>query len=87
MANQTNLMAELTSIFCTVLGRDDIVLTPETTAADIDEWDSFNHIQIIVNAEQAFGIKFAIADIEGFASVGDLIRLTEEKLSAGNAPL
>ena len=82
MTDEVNIHQELTKIFCTVLGREDIELKAETTAENIDEWDSFNHIQIIVNVEQVFGIKFAIADIEGFKSVGDLIRLTEEKLSA-----
>ena len=81
MVDNMDILAELIKIFCTVLGREDIVLSLETTAEDIEDWDSFNHIQIIVTAEQVFGIKFAIADIEGFASVGDLVRLCEEKLS------
>ena len=63
------------------LNNDNLELSLDTTAADVEEWDSFNHIQIIVSAEQEFGLKFAISDIESFSSIGDLTNLIKSKNS------
>ena len=69
------ILPELTEIFREVLDDDSIVLTRETTAADIPAWDSMNHITIIIAAERRFGMKVRTADIEALHSVGDLVDL------------
>ena len=58
---------------------DDLTVTRETTAADIEEWDSLSHIRLIVAVERAFGVKFSNAEIEGLANVGDLIDTVQAK--------
>jgi acyl carrier protein len=78
---ETEILAQLTEIFEDVLGRRDIVLTRDTTADDIAEWDSFNHINIIVATEMRFGIKFQAAETEELKDVGALIDLIGRKLS------
>ncbi|MHA4875364.1 acyl carrier protein, partial [Enterococcus faecium] len=55
------------------------VITPETTADDVEEWDSLSHIRLIVAVERAFGIKFANAEIESLENVGDLIGAIDKK--------
>ncbi len=73
------ILAELTEIFRTVLDDDGLVLTPETTAADVPAWDSMNHITIVVEAERHFGIKVRTAEIEALRNVGDFVTLIAAK--------
>jgi acyl carrier protein len=73
---------QLTSIFHDLFDDDSIVLTPETTAADIEDWDSFNHINLIVAVEAKFGIKFKTAELDELHNVGHLVHLIEHKLAA-----
>lgn len=81
---QDKIYAELTGIFRDVLDDDTLVLRPDLTADDVEEWDSFNHINLIVAVEQRFGIKFQTAELEGMQNVGHLVSLVEKKLqSAG----
>lgn len=73
---------QLTGIFRDLFDDDALVLTPELTAADVPEWDSFNHINLIVAVEARFKIKFQTAELEGLHSVGGLVDLIEKKLGA-----
>ena len=77
-----DIYARLTEIFRDVFDDDDIVLTPNTTAADIQDWDSFNHINLIVAIETRFGIKFQTAEIESLKNVGDMVAVIERKIGA-----
>jgi acyl carrier protein len=56
----------------------DIDLRSGTTAQDVDGWDSFAHISLILAIEQEFGIRFATADVERMHSVGDLVTFTQQ---------
>jgi len=75
------ITAQITELFREIFSDDDIVLKPETTAADIDGWDSFNHISIIVAVETHFGIKMETREIEGLNNIGTLVATIEKKLS------
>jgi acyl carrier protein len=78
---QTNeIYDRLTNLFRELFADDAIVLTPQTTANDIEGWDSFNHISVIVAVETRFGIKMTTAELEGLANVGALVAAIESKL-------
>jgi acyl carrier protein len=79
------IYTQLTEIFRNLFDDDSIVLTPETTAADIPEWDSFNHINLIVATEVRFGIKFKTAEIESLHNVGHLVDIIAAKLVGADA--
>ncbi len=79
---QRQIYAELTEIFHDLFDDDTIVLTPELTAADVPEWDSFNHINLIVAVEGHFKIKFQTAELESMNTVGHLVDLIEKKLAS-----
>jgi len=79
---QEEILAECTKIFIEQLDNSSIVLKRETTAADIDEWDSLNHIQIIVGIEKRFKIRFTSVEIQGFKSVGDMVDAISKKVNA-----
>ncbi|MDJ0947532.1 MAG: acyl carrier protein [Alphaproteobacteria bacterium] len=73
----------LNGIFREVFDDEGISLTPETAASDIPEWDSFNHINILIASEIKFGVKFNASEVEGLKNVGDFVRLIQSKLAAG----
>ncbi len=70
----------LTEVFRQVFDDPDILLTPETTADDIEGWDSLSHINLIVAVANRFKIKFKPKDVVGFKNVGDLASCVDSKL-------
>ncbi|RPH58345.1 MAG: acyl carrier protein [Acidobacteria bacterium] len=76
---EAEILTGLTQIVQETLGDDAITLTLETTAEDVQRWDSFNHINILVAAEVRFGVKFQTAEIEELRDVGQLVRLISKK--------
>lgn len=71
--DRNEVLEKLTPIFREQLDNDDIELNAETTAEDIEEWDSLSHIQLIVAIEKAFGIRFTSAEIQSWNNVGEMI--------------
>jgi acyl carrier protein len=64
---------DLLPIFRDVLENDDIELTELTVAADVPEWDSLNHIYLVVAIEKQFKIKFTTHQIQSWQCVGDVL--------------
>ena len=79
---QHDIYARLTTIFQDLFDDDSLQLHPGLTAADVPEWDSFNHINLIVAIESRFGIKFQTAELESMHTVGHLADLIQSKLAA-----
>ena len=59
---------------------DDLAISRETTAEDVEEWDSLSHIRLIVAIEREFKIKFTNAEIESLENVGELVDTVEAKV-------
>ena len=72
-------MSEL-KIFIEVLDNDTIELREETTADDIEEWDSLNHVRLIIAVEKHFNIKFTSSEIRSFNNVGDMCETITAKV-------
>lgn len=68
------ILARLTRVLRDILGDPSIRLEPTTVRSDVDGWDSFNYVTFIVGVEMDLGIKFRIADVESFVTVGDIVR-------------
>jgi len=79
---QQDIYAELTTIFRDLFDDDTLVLNPGLTASDVPDWDSFNHINLIVAVEAKFGVKFQTAELESMHTVGHLVDLVQSKLAA-----
>lgn len=73
--------ATLQDIFRDLFDDDDIVLTDQTSAADIPGWDSLKNIKLIVRIEKAFKIRFGTGEVVGLNNVGDLLVLIDQKSS------
>lgn len=76
---QDAIYAKLSDVFEEVFD-EEIELSPELTAEDVDGWDSITHIRLILSIEEAFGIKFAAAEVGEPKNVGDLVEMIERKL-------
>lgn len=74
------ILAKVEEIFREELELNDLVLTDETTADDVEEWDSLSHVQLVAAMEEAFGIEFKSREILSWENIGDLIDSIEKKL-------
>lgn len=70
---QTEILQKVQEIFRDVLDNEDIELTLETSADDVEDWDSLTHIQLIVAVEKEFKIKFNSKEILSWRNVGEMI--------------
>ena len=79
--SEAQLWSSLTAIFRDVFDDEAIVLSPTTTAADIDDWDSFTNVQLMVAIEQTLGIRFNTSEVGDLRNVGELVGLILRHLS------
>jgi len=75
----SSTLDRLTEVFQSVFEDDDLVIARETTAAEVEEWDSLMHVTLVVNIEREFGLRFKSSDVSALESVGDLIDLIERE--------
>lgn len=74
-------VARLTAVFRDLFNDDTIVLSEQTTAADIPGWDSFNHINLVMMVENEFGIRLKTSEITHLKNVGELMNLIATKVA------
>lgn len=75
------IIKKVNEIFIDVLDNEDIVLTNSTTAEDIEEWDSLNHIQLVVAIEKSFKQRFTSSEIQSWKNVGEMCLAIHERLN------
>lgn len=76
-----SVIVRLTAVFQEVFDDETLQIFPEMTAEDVEEWDSLNHIRLVVSAEQAFGVQFNSGEISDLENVGEFIDLIESRLT------
>lgn len=69
---EPEIYARLSRVFREIFD-DEITIGPRTTAQDVEGWDSFAHINLVLAAESEFGVRFTSSDVERMLSVGDLV--------------
>ena len=60
------------SVFRDIFDDEDITVNDATTADDIEDWDSLEHISLVVAVEKCFGIKFTMGEVMGMKNVGEM---------------
>ena len=78
------ILLSLKDTFKDVFDDDDLIITRDTTARDVDEWDSLMHVTLMLAVEKQFGLRFSSSEVARLKSVGELVDLiTSKKLSHG----
>jgi acyl carrier protein len=70
---RSDIFERLTAIFRNVFDDDSIALTEQTTARDIPQWDSLNHINLVIAVEQKFKVRFNTAQVAKMSNVGEFV--------------
>jgi acyl carrier protein len=83
MASEPDIYAALTEIFHDVFMRDDLVLKSDLTAKQVQGWDSFKQIEIIMASEEQWKIRFSTRELDALRCVGDLVRTIAAKTGGG----
>lgn len=80
---ETEVLSRLQEIFDDVF-LEEVVVTRDLSAKDVEEWDSLLHISIVVIVEERFGIKFRVGEVESTRNVGDFVDLILRRLDTAN---
>lgn len=79
---ENEVWQRLTSVFRDVFEDDEITLSPETTAEDIEDWDSLTNIQLLIAIEKAFpGLEFSTGEVANLQNVGDLVSAITKRVT------
>ena len=72
---------KLNEVFQDVFDDESIIVNAETTADDIEDWDSLEHINLVSAVEKTFGVKFTMAQVVGMKNVGEMVDIILEAIS------
>lgn len=70
---RAEVFEKLTEVFCDVFDDDAITLSEDTTAADVEGWDSVEHFNLISEVESVFKLRFQMREVSGMKNVGELV--------------
>ena len=79
--NKNNIKEKLQNVFVDVFDDEDLTISNSTNSDDIEEWDSLNHIALVLSIEKCFNIRFMTGEVLSLKDVGEMIQLLEEKTS------
>ncbi|MCQ2513097.1 MAG: acyl carrier protein [Lachnospiraceae bacterium] len=69
----------LNEIFQDIFDDDEIVVEASTTSDDIEDWDSLEHINLVVAIEKRFGLKFSMVEVNGMKDVGEMVEIIKAR--------
>ena len=74
------IFERLNEVFRDFFDDEDIELDEVTTADDIDDWDSLNHITLMAAVEDEFGIRFTMGEVSGMKNVGEMADIIKSRM-------
>jgi len=77
--NKEEVIRRLNEVFRDVFDDDSITVSEATTSADIEDWDSIEHINLIGSVESEFGMRFKMREVSGMKNVGEMIDIICER--------
>lgn len=78
--SREEVFEEVRKIFWTIFDDEDIEINDETNAEDIEDWDSLEHVNLVVAMEKKFSLKFDMKQVGTLKNVGEMVDLIVEKL-------
>jgi acyl carrier protein len=75
-----DLLSELQVLFRDVFDQPNLVITRESDALTVEDWDSLAHVNLVTSIEKRYKIKFALGELQELKNVGDMIDLMTAKL-------
>lgn len=79
--NKNEIYERLNNVFRDLFDDESITVNESTTADDIEDWDSLEHINLIVAVEQEFNIKFNMGEVTTMKNVGDMVDIIIKRMS------
>ena len=79
MIDRQEVFKRLNEIFQDIFDDEELVVTDETCADDVEDWDSLRHITLISAVEKAFGMKFAMKEVLEMKNVGIMADIIAER--------
>ena len=74
------IMEIVQRIFRDVFDDENLVISDSTNSSDIEDWDSLEHISLVVSMEKEFNLKFDLKEVNALANVGEMVDLIASKL-------
>lgn len=78
--DRSEILKEINDIFIETLDNEEIELSEDSQASDVEDWDSLSHIQLVVEVEKHFKIRFTSKEIQSWGNVGGMIDSVVAKL-------
>jgi acyl carrier protein len=79
---QTEILAKMQTVFDDVF-LDDVKVTPELSANDVEEWDSLLQISLVLGVEKAFNVRFRVGEVESTKNLGEFANLIQRRMAEG----
>jgi acyl carrier protein len=76
-----DLLPEIQRIFCDVFDDPSLVITRDSNASTVEDWDSLAHVNLVTAIEKKYRIRFALGELQELKNVGDMMDLIQEKLA------
>ena len=77
--NRNDAAAILVNVFRDVFDDDSLTINDNTTSADVEDWDSIEHINLVAAVEAEFGMKFRMREVSGMKNVGEMLDIVCER--------
>lgn len=77
--SEREIYERLNEVFRDVFDDDSIVVDGQTTADDIEDWDSLEHITLMAAVEKEFHLRFKMGEVSNMKNVGDMVRIIAKR--------
>ena len=77
--SEQEIYDRLNEVFRDVFDDDEITVNEDTTADDIEDWDSLEHINLISAVEDEFGIRFKMGEVSSMKNVGEMVEIIKAR--------
>lgn len=81
--SKEEILQTLNEVFRTIFDDEELMISENTTALDIEDWNSLTHISLVAACENKFHIKFTISEIGKMKNVNDMVLAIMQKLQTG----